>query len=83
MGAELTVADRILAALAKSQKIDVRTIQPHHLLQHDLGLNFADSIDLVFALEDMFEIEVPDQDFRKFTTVSEVIRYVEGRLQPT
>jgi len=83
MGAELTVADRILAALAKSQKIDVRTIQPHHSLQHDLGLNFADSIDLVFALEDMLEIEVPDQDFRKFTTVSEVIRYVEGRLQPT
>jgi len=57
--------------------------QPHHSLQHDLGLNFADSIDLVFALEDMFEIEVPDQDFRKFTAVSEVIRYVEGRLQPT
>lgn len=82
MGAELTVADRILAALAKSQKIDVRTIQPQHSLQHDLGLNSADSIDLVFALEDMFEIEVPDQDFRKFTTVSEVIRYVEGRLRP-
>ena len=49
MSAELTVADRILAALAKSQKIDVRTIQLQHSLQHDLGLNSADSIDLVFA----------------------------------
>jgi acyl carrier protein len=83
MGAELTVADRILTALAKSQKIDVRTIKRQHSLQHDLGLNSADAIDLVFALEDMFSIEVPDEDFRKFTTVSEVIQYVEGRLQAT
>jgi acyl carrier protein len=50
-------------------------------LRNDLGLDSADAIELVFFLEEVFDFEVPDQDFRKFTTVSEVIAYVEGRLK--
>ena len=56
-------------------------IQPQHSLRQDLRLDSADSIELVFSLEEMFDFEVPDQDFRKLTTVSEVIKYVEGRIQ--
>lgn len=76
-----TISNQILTSLSERLKRDVSQIQPHHSLRQDLGLDSADSIELVFALEEMFDFEVPDQDFRKWTTVSEVIQYVEGRVQ--
>ncbi|HKT34451.1 MAG TPA: phosphopantetheine-binding protein [Nitrospira sp.] len=75
-----TVAEQILASLSQRLKMDLSQIKPQHSLRQDLGLDSADSIELVFALEEMFDFEVSDQDFRKWTTVSEVIRYVEGRV---
>ena len=81
MASDLAVADRIRSALAKRLKKDVSMIQPQHSLREDLGLDSADSIELVFSLEEMFDFEVSDQDFRKLTTVSGVIQYVEGRLR--
>jgi acyl carrier protein len=81
MASQLTVGERIRTALANRLKQDVNMIQPQHSLQQDLGLNSADSIELIFTLEEMFKLEVADQDFRKLTTVSEVIAYVEGRLR--
>lgn len=81
MDSHVTISDQILTSLATRLKLDVRKIQPQHSLQHDLGLDSADSIELIFALEEMFDFEVSDQDFRQLTTVSEVIQYVEGRLR--
>ena len=78
---ELTIAERIRTELAKRMKRDISAIQPHCSLRNDLGLDSADAIELVFYLEETFDFEVPDQDFRKFTTVSQVISYVEGRLK--
>ncbi|HJT19424.1 MAG TPA: phosphopantetheine-binding protein [Nitrospira sp.] len=80
MESNLNVSHQILSSLSKRLKLDVSKIQPQHSLRYDLGLDSADSIELVFALEEMFDLEVSDQDFRKLTTVSEVIAYVEGRL---
>jgi acyl carrier protein len=83
MAPDLTIAEQIRATLAKRMKRDVSTIQPHHSLRNDLGLDSADAIELIFFLEETFDLEVPDQDFRMFTTVSDVIVYVEGRLRTT
>ncbi|TMQ23811.1 MAG: acyl carrier protein [Nitrospirae bacterium] len=83
MAPDLTIAERIRTELAKRRKLDVNAIQPHHSLRNDLGLDSADAIELVFYLEEAFDFEVPDQDFRNFTTVSEVIAYVQGRLKST
>jgi acyl carrier protein len=81
MASHVAIGDQILTSLSKRLKLDVSQIQPQHSLRHDLGLDSADSIELIFALEEMFDFEVSDQDFRKLNTVSEVIQYVEGRLR--
>lgn len=81
MASQLTIAEQILTSLSQRLKIDVADIKPHNSLRNDLRLDSADSIELVFALEEMFDLEVPDEDFRKWSTVSEVIRYVEARVQ--
>lgn len=81
MNANVSISDQILTSLAKRLKLDVSRIKPQQSLRQDLGLDSADSIELIFALEETFNIDVSDQDFRKLTTVSDVIQYVQGRLQ--
>ena len=80
MKTNMSISDQILTSLAKRLKVDVSKIQPQQSLRQDLGLDSADSIELIFALEETFNIDVSDQDFRKLTTVSDVIQYVTGRL---
>ncbi|MCL2513196.1 MAG: acyl carrier protein [Oscillospiraceae bacterium] len=44
----------------------------------DLGADSLDLVDLVMALEDEFEIEVPDEELESFKTVGDVVKFIEG-----
>jgi acyl carrier protein len=43
----------------------------------DLGADSLDTVELVMALEDEFDIEIPDEEAEKITTLKEAIAYVE------
>jgi len=43
----------------------------------DLGADSLDTVELVMALEEEFECEIPDEDAEKITTVQQAIDYVE------
>ena len=45
----------------------------------DLGADSLDTVELVMALEEEFEIEIPDEDAEKITTVSQAISYISDR----
>jgi acyl carrier protein len=45
----------------------------------DLGADSLDIVELVMAFEEAFEIEIPDEDAEKITTVKEAIDYIEAR----
>ena len=76
-----SVADRIQAALAEYLKRDSKTITPAHSLRDDLGLDSMATIELLFRIEEVFDLQIPDQDLQKLSTVGDVIAYVESRLQ--
>ena len=46
----------------------------------DLGADSLDTVELVMALEEEFECEIPDEQAEKITTVQEAINYVEKNL---
>jgi len=46
----------------------------------DLGADSLDTVELVMALEEEFECEIPDEDAEKITTVQQAIDYVEKHL---
>lgn len=46
----------------------------------DLGADSLDRVELVMALEDEFDIEIPDEDAEKLVKVSDVITYVKAKV---
>ncbi len=80
MPAESDIARRIRTALGEYLKRDAATIEPRHALRDDLGLDSMATIELLFKIEEAFDLQIPDQDLQKLVRVSDVIAYVEGRV---
>jgi acyl carrier protein len=74
------VADKIRSALGRELKRDPQTITLDQALREDLGLNSLDAIELMFKVEEEFDIEIPDPDLQKLRTVGDLVTYLEARL---
>jgi acyl carrier protein len=46
----------------------------------DLGADSLDTVELVMALEEEFECEIPDEEAEKITTVKQAVDYINGHL---
>lgn len=82
MAPDLAIATCIHTALADYLKKDVRTIDARHSLRDDLGLDSMGTIELLYRIEETFDLQIPDEDLQKLRTVGDVTTYVEGRLKP-
>jgi acyl carrier protein len=76
------IVSRIIHALAQYLKRDAGSITEDHHLRDDLGLDSMAVIELLYKIEETFNIQIPDQDLAGLTTVSSVARYVESRTAP-
>ena len=63
--------------LVEELQIDRDEITMDAELSNDLGINSIELADLVMLCEDRFGIEINDDDIRKFTTVRDVVNYLE------
>lgn len=79
---ERDVTQKIIAALADYLKRDPASIAPTHHLREDLGLDSMAVIELLYKIEEAFDLQIPDQDLVGLTTVAAVAKYVEQRLTP-
>ena len=76
------VSEKITQALADYLKRDAASIQPTHHLREDLGLDSMAVIEMLYRIEEVFNLQIPDQDLAGLTTVGQVIAYVQGRVAP-
>ena len=63
--------------ISENFDIEADIITPDAILSHDLGLDHIDMLDLVMDIEDHFELEICDEDFKEFETVADIVKYVE------
>jgi acyl carrier protein len=80
MTSESTIATQIRTALAQHLKRDVSKIHPQDRLREDLGLDSLAMIELLFRIEEHFDLEIPNEDLSRVTTVADVTAYVEEKL---
>jgi acyl carrier protein len=59
--------------------VDLSEVTPDASILDDLGADSLDVVELVMALEDAFDIEVPDEDVEEMRTIGDMERYVSKR----
>jgi acyl carrier protein len=70
------IAGRIKSVIAEQLAVGSEQVVPGASFVADLGADSLDIVELVMALEEEFDIEIPDEDAEKMNSVGDVINYV-------
>ena len=60
--------------------VEEEQIKPEASFVEDLGADSLDIVELIMGIEEEFDIEIPDEDAEKLTTVGEAMAYVKTKL---
>ena len=71
--------DKIKGIIAEQLGVDEEEVKLETNLAKDLKADSLDAVEIIMAIEDEFDIEVPDEDAEKFATVNDIVSYVEAR----
>ena len=65
-----------------SERLDVTmdSVTPQASFLDDLGADSLDVVELMMALEEKYNLEIPDADAERIKTVQDVVSYIESRL---
>ena len=72
------VAERVKKIVVEHLGVDAAKVTEGSSFIDDLGADSLDTVELVMALEEEFECEIPDEDAEKITTVQQAIDYVNS-----
>ncbi|WFD27959.1 mitochondrial acyl carrier protein [Malassezia nana] len=67
---------RINEVLKSFEKVDAAKLTPTASFMNDLGLDSLDAVEVVMAIEEEFNIEIPDADADAITTVQQAVDYI-------
>jgi acyl carrier protein len=73
--------DRIKEIIVEQLGVDAAQITPEASFIDDLGADSLDTVELVMAFEEEFDIEIPDEDAEKIRTVRDVIEYLNAHME--
>ena len=73
------VEQKVKQIIVEQLGVDESQVDNSASFVEDLGADSLDIVELVMAFEEAFEIEIPDEDAEKITTVKEAIDYIEAR----
>jgi acyl carrier protein len=74
-----SVEDQVRGIIAEQLGLKADEIKNNASFVDDLGADSLDTVELVMALEEEFETEIPDEEAEKITTVQHAIDYILAR----
>ncbi len=74
------IFDKVKKIVADQLSVEAETITPKSNFANDLGADSLDTVELVMALEEEFDIEIPDEAAEKITTVQEAVDYINNKV---
>lgn len=75
------IEQRVKKIVAEQLGVAEADIKTESSFVDDLGADSLDTVELVMALEDEFETEIPDESAEKITTVQQAIDYVRSNIK--
>jgi acyl carrier protein len=76
----MAVEDRIKKIIAEQLGVDEDEVVPEASFVDDLGADSLDTVELVMAFEEEFDIEIPDEDAEKILTVGRAMDYIKEKV---
>jgi len=73
----VTAAERVIATIAKNREIPADSIRVESTFE-ELGLDSLDSFEILYALEQEFDVVIPDEAARGLRTVGDIVSRLEG-----
>ena len=74
------VLEKVKDILAKQFEVEADTITEQTDSAEDLGADSLDVVDVLMSLEDAFDVEIPDEEIEKLTTVGALVSYIEEHI---
>lgn len=74
------ILDKVQTIVADQLEKAKEEVKPESNFASDLGADSLDTVELVMALEEEFEIEIPDEEAEKISTVQAAVDYIENQL---
>ncbi|MDD5304170.1 MAG: acyl carrier protein [Elusimicrobia bacterium] len=74
--ADANIADRVKQIIVEQLGVDAAEVTPTAHFVNDLGADSLDTVELVMALEEEFDTEIPDEQAEKIQTVGQAIDYI-------
>ncbi len=75
------VFEKIAGILAEQLEIDVETITPETRITEDLNADSLDVVEMLMAVEDEFEVHIPDEEIENMKTVGDVVDYIQAEIE--
>ena len=67
---------KVKEIIAKELEVDVKQLEPGAKFIEDLGADSLDIVELVMAMEEEFEVEIPDEEAEHIKTVQDAINFI-------
>ena len=71
------VQERVKNIIIEQLGVEADQVKPEAQFVNDLGADSLDTVELIMALEEEFDIEIPDDKAEKIKTVGEAVSYIE------
>ena len=75
----MAIEDKIKSIIAEQLGVIAEEVNPESSFVDDLGADSLDTVELIMALEEEFNVEIPDEDAEKMSKVADVIKYIEEK----
>ena len=75
------IADRVKKIVVEHLGVEEDKVTESASFIDDLGADSLDTVELVMALEEEFETEIPDEEAEKITTVQQAVDYISSHLK--
>ncbi|HDH05938.1 MAG TPA: acyl carrier protein [Nitrospirae bacterium] len=75
----MSVEANVKDIIAKQLGVDMEKVTPGASFIEDLGADSLDTVELVMAFEEAFNIEIPDEDAEKILKVQDAVKYIEDK----
>ncbi|GLQ95314.1 acyl carrier protein [Dyella acidisoli] len=76
-----TIEERVKKIVVEQLGVKEDEVNPNSSFVDDLGADSLDTVELVMALEEEFETEIPDEEAEKITTVQQAVDYIKAHTK--